>query len=68
MGTPHFYGRARIPAPRFETMSASTAREIGLDALFRFKSFEISADNYLAGICTPLLRLTDTGKYRIAPA
>jgi len=49
-------------------MSASTAREIGLDALFRFKSFEISADNYLAGICTPLLRLTDTGKYRITPA
>jgi len=45
--TRHFYARSRFPAPRFEILSARTAREIGPACLFRFKSFEISADNHL---------------------
>jgi len=47
MGTRHFYVRSRFPEPRFEIISVRTAREIGPACLFRFKSFEISADNHL---------------------
>ena len=46
MGTRHFYVRSRFPETRFE-ISARTAREIGPACLFRFKSFEISADKHL---------------------
>ena len=46
MGARHFYVRSRFPAPRFETISVRTAREIGPACLFRFQSFEISADNH----------------------
>jgi len=44
--TRHFYVRSRFPEPRFEILSARTAREIGYVSLFRFKSFEISAGNH----------------------
>ena len=47
MGTRHFDVRSRFPDPRFEILSARTAREIGPASLFRFQSFEISADNHL---------------------
>ena len=36
-----------ISEPRFEIISVRTAREIGPACLFRFQSFEISADNHL---------------------
>ena len=47
MGTRHFYVRSRFPETRFEIISARTAREIGPACLFRFQSFEISADKHL---------------------
>jgi len=45
MGARHFHVRSRFPAPRFEMISVRTAREIGPACLFRFKSFEMSAEN-----------------------
>ena len=46
MGTPHFDAQARF-SESFETMSPLAAHDIAPDSLFRLKSFEISADNYL---------------------
>jgi len=46
MGTRNFYVRSRFPELRFEITSVRTAREIGPACLFRFQSFEISADNH----------------------
>ncbi len=41
------YVRSRFPDPRFELISARTAREMDPASLFRFRSFAISADNHL---------------------